>query len=115
MNIPSPFVDVADSDLRLAREVCIVAPGRNGRDHYRRIPADFQIVAVSKAVLIPDLRPAIWVMTHGDQPWFAEANHRFRGIRLFSLDAALHAAESLQGTPDCYVFVPPRDSFLEPG
>jgi hypothetical protein len=109
-----PFVDVSESDLRLKRKVCIVAPGPNGRGRYQRIPADFQIVAVSKAVLIPELRPAIWIMTHSDQPWFAEANRRFRGIRLFSYDAALHASDALQGTPDCYYFVPPHDSFLEP-
>jgi hypothetical protein len=109
-----PFVDVTESDLRLGRKVCIVAPGRNGRGHYERIPADFQIVAVSKAVLIPDLQPAIWIMTHSDQPWFAEANRSFHGIRVFSYDAALHAADALQDTPDCYYFVPPRDSFLEP-
>jgi hypothetical protein len=98
----------------LGRKVCIVAPGRNGRGHYQRIPAGFQIVAVSKAVLIPDLRPTIWVMTHSDQPWFEVANRSFHGIRLFSYDAALHAADILQGTADCYFFVPPRDSFLEP-
>jgi hypothetical protein len=109
-----PFVDVSESDLRLERKVCVVAPGPNGRGHYQRIPADFQILAVSKAVLIPDLLPAIWIMTHSDQPWFPEANRRFHGIRLFSYDAALHAADLLQGTPDCYYFVPPRDSFLEP-
>ncbi len=114
MILPVPFVDVTESDLRLGRKVCIVAPGPNGRGHYQRIPPDFQIVAVSKAVLIPDLRPAIWIMTHSDQPWFAAANRSFHGIRLFSYDAALNAADSLQGTPDCYYFVPPRDSFLEP-
>ena len=109
-----PFVDVTESDLRLGRKVCIVAPGPNGRGHYHRIPGDFQIVAVSKAVLIPDLRPEIWIMTHSDQPWFAEANRGFHGIRVFSHDAALHAANALDGTPECYCFVPPRDSFLEP-
>ena len=114
MILPMPFADVAGSDLRLSPKVCIVAPGRNGRGHYERIPADFQIVAVSKAVLIPDLRPAIWIMTHSDQPWFPEANRSFHGIRLFSYDAAIHAADALQGTPDCYCFVPPCDSFLEP-
>jgi hypothetical protein len=114
MILPVPFVDVAESDLRLSSKVCIVAPGPNGRGHYERIPADFQVVTVSKAVLIPGLRPAIWIMTHSDQPWFAEANRSFQGIRLFSYDAALHVADALQGTPDCYYFIPPRDSFLEP-
>src|SRR4051812_42256258 len=114
MTLPEPFVDIGPSGLRLGRKVCIVAPGPNGRGHYGRISADFQVVAVSKAVFIPGMRPSVWVMTHGDQPWFAEANRGFRGIRLFSLDAALHAADALRGTPDCYTFVPPRDSFLEP-
>jgi hypothetical protein len=109
-----PFIDVTTSGLRLGRRVCIVAPGPNGRGHYQRIPADYQIVAVSKAVLIPELRPAIWIMTHSDQPWFREANLGFHGIRLFSYDAALHVAHALEGTPDCYYFAAPRDSFLEP-
>ena len=111
---PVPFVDLTESNLRLGRKVCIVAPGPNGRGHYQRIPAVFQIVAVSKAVSIPGLRPAIWLMTHSDQPWFVEANRGFHGIRLFSYDAAVHAADALQGTPDCYYFVPPSDSFLGP-
>ena len=115
MLVPAPFVDVIESGLRLPRKVCIVAPGPNGRGHHERIPADFQVVAASKAVLIPGLRPAIWIMTHSDQPWFAEANRCFQGVRLFSYDAALHAASALEGTPDCYYFVPPHDSFLEPG
>lgn len=113
MTLPAPFVDISRSGLQLGRRVCIVAPGPNGRGHYGRIPDNFQVVAVSKAVLIPGLRPSVWVMTHGDQPWFAEANRGFRGIRLFSADAAAHAADALQGTPDCYAFVPPRDSFLD--
>src|SRR5262245_18369130 len=96
--LPVPFVDVEQSNLRLDRKVCIVAPGPNGHGHYHRIPGDFHVLAVSKAVLIPVLRPAIRIMTHSDQPWFAEANRSFHGIRLFSYDAALHAAGTLQGT-----------------
>ena len=64
-------------------------------------------------MLIPDLGPAIWMMTHSDQPWFPGANRDFRGIRVFSRDAALHAAAALRDTPDVYHFVPPSDSFLE--
>jgi hypothetical protein len=115
VSLPAPFVDVRESGLRLDRRVCIVAPGRNGDGHYQRIPADFQIIAVSKAVLVPNLRPAIWVMTHSDQPWFADANQNFHGIRLFSYEAALNAAPLLHGTRNCFCFVPPGDSFLEIG
>jgi hypothetical protein len=113
MSLLEKFVDVSVSDLRLAPKVCIVAPGRNGSDNYRRIPADFQILAVSKAVLVPDLRPAIWMMTHSDQDWFSEANRNFRGIRIFSRDAALGAAAAVWDTSDMYYFVPPSDSFLD--
>jgi hypothetical protein len=111
--LPVPFIDVTESNLRVERKVCIVAPGPNGRDHYHRIPPSFQTIAVSKALLIPELTPAIWIMTHSDQPWFLEANRRFHGIRLFSYDAALRAAGALRDTPDCYCFVPPLGSFLE--
>lgn len=107
------MINISESNLTLKRKVCIVAPGRNGRGHYRRIPADFQIVAVSKAVLIPELRASIWMMTHSHQPWFPGANRNFRGIRVFSRDAALHAAVALRCTPNVYYFVPPSDSFLE--
>jgi hypothetical protein len=113
VNLPAPFVDVRESGLRLKPRVCIVAPGRNGKGHYHRIPADFQIIAVSKAVLVSNLRSEIWVMAHSDQPWFEQANQSFQGIRLFSYDAAIHSAALLQGTPNCYCFVPPNDSFLE--
>lgn len=107
------FVDVFKSNFRLARKVCIVAPGPNGRDHYGRIPADFQIVAVSKAVTIPLIRADVWVMNHGDQPWFNEANARFEGIRVFSRDAVVNVESSLQDTAECYYFTPPEEQFLE--
>jgi hypothetical protein len=112
--LPEPFIDVTESNLRVERKVCIVAPGPNGRGHYHRIPPDFQTITVSKAVLIPELTPAIWIMTHSDQLWFLDANRHFKGVRLFSLDAAVRVASAIQETSDCYCFVPPSDSFLDP-
>ena len=44
--------DLFQSNLRLPEKVCILAPGPNGKEHHGRIPADYEIVVVNKAVLI---------------------------------------------------------------
>lgn len=106
-----PWTDVFDSDLHLPEKVCIVAPGPNGAGHYREIPSGFTVIAVSKAVLIPDLRPSLWMMNHVRQDWFAAADKSFTGIRVFKQDAAQesklinshHAGER-------YSFDPPKDA-----
>ena len=70
------IVNIFDSNFHLPEKVCIVAPGPNGNGHYHKIPGDYYIIAVSKAVLIKDLSPECWIMTHGDQNWFPEASDR---------------------------------------
>lgn len=87
------YTDVFASDLRMARAVCIVAPGPNGRPYYSQIPEGYQVVVVSKAVLIPDIQPEIWVMNQFAREWCREADARFRGIRLFSTSAARAASK----------------------
>jgi hypothetical protein len=78
-----PFVNVFASGLRLPPRVCIVAPGPNGPGNYRKIPPDVYVIAVSKAVLVPSIRPRLWVMTHSHQDWYPEADRAFRGDRVF--------------------------------
>jgi hypothetical protein len=92
------YPDIFGSPFQLPSKVCIVAPGPNGRDHYAAIPDDFYQIAVAKAVLIPGLSPAVWVMNHADQDWFDEADRAFNGIRIFGdatfENSAVRAAEN---------------------
>jgi hypothetical protein len=79
---------VFESDLRVPARVCVLAPGPNGLGRYADIPAEFYVIAVSKAVLIPEVRPRIWMMNHVHQTWYRNADRAFRGIRVFHADAA---------------------------
>ena len=74
----------------------MLAPGPQGRPYYRQIPDDFYVVAVSKAVLIPEVEAQAWVMNHADQPWFREAHAAFDGLRIFR-DEAVQEAEAVLG------------------
>jgi len=63
-------------NLNLPKAVYILAPGWNGRDSYKRIPADAFVIAVNKAVTIPGVHKHIWmaedmglVQAH---PWFVK-------------------------------------------
>ena len=108
--IPSLF----ESNFRLPEKVCIVAPGPNGRGHYRRIPLDYCIVAVSKAILIPEVHASVWVMCHSDQDWYREASESFTGTRIFGDAAARNVeADLLAGGSESYCFYPPAQSLLD--
>jgi len=108
-----PVVDVFQSDFRLPTKVCVLAPGPNGKGHYSDIPPDFCVIAVSKAVLIPDVSADVWMMNHAHQDWFLEANARFDGVRVFSYDAAVQAGPQLAGKKNCYYFKPAKEK-LDP-
>jgi hypothetical protein len=106
-------IDVFRTTFRLAPEVCILAPGPNGKQFYGKIPADFQIIAVSKAVLIPDIADKpIWIMNHCTQDWFDTANAGFRGMRVFSADAMREARGKLDPACVCYYYQPPADELV---
>jgi hypothetical protein len=106
------FRDIFKSNFRLRPKVCVLAPGPNGRDFYGKIPADFQVLTVSKAALVSEVKAEVWMMNHVDQDWFREANERFKGVRVFKYDAALKVRAELAGVSDCYYFEPP-ESHLE--
>ncbi|MDX1500785.1 MAG: hypothetical protein R3325_00365 [Thermoanaerobaculia bacterium] len=99
-----PFVDIFDSGFRTGRKVCLLAPGPNGRDHYGEIPADHQVIAISKAVLIPEVEAQIWVNPRTELEWFEEANRSFPGVRIFHVDAAREIEAELPGCESCYSF-----------
>jgi hypothetical protein len=81
------FVEIFGSGFRLPERVCIVAPGPLGAPYHGAIPTDWCVIAVAKAVLIPGLRPDIWMMNHSQQDWFAAAAGRFRGTCIFGSQA----------------------------
>jgi hypothetical protein len=83
-----PLVNIFESGLRLPPTVCIVAPGANGPGNYRKIPPDVYVIAVSKAVLIPSIRPRLWMMNHVQQMWYPNADRTFRGVRVYGDTAA---------------------------
>ncbi len=111
----APFRDVFASDFRLSPRVAIVAPGPNGRGHYREIPDGCSVIAVSKAVLIPEIEADVWMMNHADQEWYPEASAAFRGVRVFGDRAVLDAAPALAGADaeGWYYFLPPPET-LDP-
>jgi hypothetical protein len=102
--------EIFESGWRLPERVCIVAPGPNGHDHYRKIPADYYVICVSKAVLIPGIRASAWIMCHTHQDWYAQASAAFLGVRIYGDAAAREAeAELLAKGCQCYCFYPPAE------
>lgn len=104
------FTDIFKSDFRLRSKVCILAPGPNGRGHYGKIPADFQVVTVSKAALISEVNAEVWMMNHIEQDWFREADEKFDGVRVFMYEATMRIQVDFAGRKDCYYFKPPKDA-----
>jgi len=76
--------DIFRSGLSLGEKVCIVAPGPNGKDHYHEIPQDFSIIVVNKGVLIEELNPNWWVISHTNTDWFQIADKQYTGIRVYN-------------------------------
>jgi hypothetical protein len=76
--------DILRSGISLGEKVCVVAPGPNGKDHYHEIPEDFSILVVNKAVLIEELNPDWWVISHTDTEWFPIADKQYTGIRVYN-------------------------------
>jgi hypothetical protein len=106
-------IDVFRSNFRLPRQVCILAPGPNGSPSYVAIPADFEVIAVSKAVLIGEVaNKRTWMMNHCTQDWFETANAGFQGTRIFSADALRETGGKLDSLDDCYYFQAPADELV---
>ena len=54
------MTDIFNSDFTLPPSVYILAPGWNGTEHYKDIPADAYVIALNKAVLIPAAYRVKW-------------------------------------------------------
>lgn len=110
------IVDVLESSFRVGEKVCILAPGPNGREHYAEIPADYRVISVSKAILIPQVESDVWVMNDLKTSWFAYADRRFRGVRIFYEPELERFAGEGEQWGECYSFrlaMSPEDR-LEP-
>jgi hypothetical protein len=92
---PRFFPDICGSDFRARNKVCIVAPGPNGRDFYKNIPRDYQVCAVSKAVLIDDINPEVWVSNQLARDWCMSADREFKGVRIFNESAVRVAIDGI--------------------
>jgi hypothetical protein len=100
------MIDVFTSDLALPPKVCVLAPGPWGQPYHRRIPPDHLILAVNKAVLIPDVPIAMAMNCHADQDWFPRAWADFPGTWVFG-GAAVERARALEtGGRLIYTFQP---------
>lgn len=74
-----------DSQIELPEQVCILAPGPNGRYNWDKI-GDMYVIAVNYAVTIP-VHIDMWLS--GDwwgiqKPWFPKADKGFYGTRVFA-------------------------------
>ncbi len=105
------FFEIFESDFALPPSVCILAPGLKGKPHYTDIPDDCCVIALNKAVLIPDVRIDVWLMNLDDQDWFETANAAFDDVRVFwreeeSLACDLTVEKRLLAidNTDCYYF-----------
>ncbi len=88
---PSPFRDIFSSGFRFPDKVCLIAAGPSAKAGVERIPDGYARLAVNKAVLIPGANPTYWVMnqlTANSLTYFAEAESRFEGVRIFRLPTA---------------------------
>lgn len=102
------LVDLYSSSLRLPPRVCILAPGPLGKEHYHRIPTEAFVVAVNKAVLIPEVKVDLWMINHSDQEWYAHADSLYQGPRLYNQEAALNARPPPASSPSHYFYAPPQ-------
>ncbi len=94
----------------MPEKVCVVAPGPSCKTYAPRIPKDRYIIAVSKAVLIPDLETDLWMMNHSEQDWFELANNGYKGPRVFG-SSVVRSHPHLANDRDIYTFKQ-REKFL---
>ena len=99
-----PSINIFESDIRLPPRVCVLSPGPQGKPYYDQIPDDCCVIAVSKAVLIPEVKADIWVMNHADQDWFEAAHASFEGMRVFWTEGIVEAEAVLGEELTCYSY-----------
>jgi len=106
------LVDLYKSSFRLPPRVCILAPGLRGQEHYHRIPGDAFVIAVNRAVLIPEVRADLWMINHSEPDWYASGDKAYRGPRLYNHEAAMNAQPPLAQDPSPYLYYTPPQQKL---
>jgi hypothetical protein len=97
------------SNFKLPSRICIVGPGPNGKAFYDAIPKDAFVIAINKAVMIPDISIDVWLINHAHQDWYPEADANYDGKRVYNLRAALEASPNLSGAKNWFYFDTPQD------
>lgn len=77
------YPDVFAAGFTVPECVCVLAPGPNGVPYYASIPRDAYVIAVSRAILIDEVRIDCWAMQGRARPFYVQGEERFRGVRLF--------------------------------
>ena len=92
-----PIPDVSCPSLKFPESVYLLGSGPNGINHYSSIPKDSYVMAVNRAVLIPSVLPVsfdidAWVIADHNviqNSYYSEIRNKFKGIKIFSMEAAL--------------------------
>jgi len=87
------YKDILKSNVKFPEKVCILGSGPKGKKFYDKIPKDYTVVAVNRAVLIPSIKPDIWIMNNlnsSNMAWFLKANKNFKGLKIFRKDTSLN-------------------------
>ena len=96
--------DLYQSDFQLPNQIYIVGPGPQGKAFYNTIPPEAFVIALNKAVLIPDLSIDAWLINHTHQLWFPEADATYTGTRIYRREAALQVLPNLSGPEHWYYY-----------
>ena len=106
---PAPFRPVFESGLTLPRTVCIIGSGPSAGQAVAGRPTGVFTIALNKAVLIPGLRPDLWLMNQLTSDslgyYHAAAAAHLDVPRLFRLGTALATAAEHAGRSDCSWFL----------
>lgn len=111
---PAPFKPVFDAGLTLPATVCIVGSGPSAAHAAGRRPAGAFTIALNKALLLPGLRPDLWLMNQLTSDsvtyYHAAAAAQPHVPRLFRLSTALATAAAHTGRDDCFWFLARQSS-----
>lgn len=106
---PKDFKPVFEAGLVLPQGVCIVGSGPSAVQAMARRPTGMFTIALNKAVLLPGLRPDLWLMnqlTSDSLGYYREAAAAHPQVpRLFRLSTALATAQEHTGRDDCFWFL----------
>ena len=101
--------DLYKSDISFPEVLYIVGPGPQGKVFYKTIPKNAFLIALNKAVMIPDLSVDVWMINHAHQDWYDEASDNYSGMRILRRQAFYEAKRALSGPDYWYYYLTPED------